>query len=312
MKEPKETTTVPEESTGDSFDDVDVTDEDVKALEDDEGQSTKETSKTDSDDDDDPDGDQDSDKEDPDEDDGEKNEHPDDDGDGDDGGEKDEKGDEPSDGDDADKPELYEVDGEKLTLEELKRGYLRTKDYTQKTQELAEKRKSIEGILKILSVVKDGDPEVKEALKDYWVEKGNKAEDFDAALNADPGENPYKEEYEGKLQQAQSELSRLKTEMEVAREIDEIKSKFKVTDKELDEIFDFATRHEEKTGKLLSLEEAYKLMNFDKIREESKRLAPPKTPKNLGRGARETKSKPKQPKSFEDIEVTEDDLFSED
>lgn len=311
MKEPKETTTVPEEPTGDSFDDVDVTDEDVEALEEDEGQSTKETSKTDSDDDD-PDGDQDSDKEDPDEDDGEK-EHPDDDGDGDDGGDDDKEGDEPSDGDDADRePELHEVDGEKLTLDELRGGYLRRKDYTQKTQELAEKRKAVEGFLSILSVVKDGDPEVKEALKDYWVEKGNKAEDYDAALNADPGINPYKEEYEGKLLEAQTELSQLKTEMEVAEEIDEIKSKFKVTNKELDEIFDFATRHEEKTGKLLSIEEAYKLMNFDKIREESKRLAPPKTPKNLGRGARETKSKPKQPKSFEDIEVTEDDLFSED
>jgi hypothetical protein len=35
-----------------------------------------------------------------------------------------------------------EIDGERITLEEVKKGYLRQKDYTQKTQELSELRKS--------------------------------------------------------------------------------------------------------------------------------------------------------------------------
>lgn len=40
--------------------------------------------------------------------------------------------------------ETVEVNGERITLDELKRGYLRGKDYTQKTQALAPERKAIE------------------------------------------------------------------------------------------------------------------------------------------------------------------------
>jgi len=40
--------------------------------------------------------------------------------------------------------QIVEVDGEEMTVEELRRGNLRQKDYTRKTQELAETRKEIE------------------------------------------------------------------------------------------------------------------------------------------------------------------------
>ena len=36
---------------------------------------------------------------------------------------------------------MIEVNGEMLTLEEVKRGYMRQSDYTKKTQELSEQRK---------------------------------------------------------------------------------------------------------------------------------------------------------------------------
>lgn len=46
---------------------------------------------------------------------------------------------------DGDKPEqLVEIDGEQLTLEEVKLGYLRQSDYTRKTQAVAEQRKAAE------------------------------------------------------------------------------------------------------------------------------------------------------------------------
>ena len=40
--------------------------------------------------------------------------------------------------------QTVEVEGEEITVEELKRGNLRQRDYTRKTQELAEVRKDIE------------------------------------------------------------------------------------------------------------------------------------------------------------------------
>lgn len=54
--------------------------------------------------------------------------------------------------------DLVEVNGEKLTLEELKKGYMRTADYTRKTQKLAQdKSKSLEDI-------KDSNPELYNAV----------------------------------------------------------------------------------------------------------------------------------------------------
>ena len=46
---------------------------------------------------------------------------------------------------------LVEIDGEKLSVDELKKGYLRQKDYTQKTQTLANDRKKLEEITGIIS-----------------------------------------------------------------------------------------------------------------------------------------------------------------
>lgn len=54
--------------------------------------------------------------------------------------------------------DLVEVNGEKLTLEELKKGYMRTADYTRKTQKLAQdKSKSLEDI-------KESNPELYNAV----------------------------------------------------------------------------------------------------------------------------------------------------
>ena len=44
----------------------------------------------------------------------------------------------------AGEPQLFEVNGEKLTLEELQKGYMRQADYTKKTQEVAGWRKELE------------------------------------------------------------------------------------------------------------------------------------------------------------------------
>lgn len=53
---------------------------------------------------------------------------------------------ESTDSDDEDKaePQLVEIDGEQLTIEEVKLGYLRQADYTRKTQAVAEQRKVAE------------------------------------------------------------------------------------------------------------------------------------------------------------------------
>lgn len=62
--------------------------------------------------------------------------------------------------------DLVEVNGEKLSIDELKKGYMRSADYTRKTQRLAQdKSKSLEDI-------KDSNPELYNAvvqLREAWV-----------------------------------------------------------------------------------------------------------------------------------------------
>jgi hypothetical protein len=44
----------------------------------------------------------------------------------------------------TEQPTTVEINGEQVSIEELKAGYFRQSDYTKKTQELAEERRKIE------------------------------------------------------------------------------------------------------------------------------------------------------------------------
>lgn len=78
-----------------------------------------------------------------------------------------------------DEVETVEVNGEKVTLDELKAGYMRQSDYTKKTQELSQERKQIEGDKRAFSRTstakeeeREVDPDVQKAielLKDHGV-----------------------------------------------------------------------------------------------------------------------------------------------
>jgi len=63
----------------------------------------------------------------------------------------------------ADQPITVEIDGQKLTLDELKNGYLRQSDYTRKTQELSRKVKEAEQAIQVLNQIKQN-PEVAQHL----------------------------------------------------------------------------------------------------------------------------------------------------
>jgi hypothetical protein len=51
----------------------------------------------------------------------------------------------------AEQVQTFEVQGEQVTIDELMKGYMRTKDYTQKTQEVARKREEAEAMKEALN-----------------------------------------------------------------------------------------------------------------------------------------------------------------
>ena len=65
-------------------------------------------------------------------------------------------------------PESIEIDGQEVTLEELKNGYMRMSDYTRKTQEAKRLREQAEEALKILEQIQQN-PQVAQQLQAYNV-----------------------------------------------------------------------------------------------------------------------------------------------
>jgi|TARA_Y100000033_G_scaffold17380_1_gene16288 hypothetical protein len=126
-------------------------------------------------------------------------------------------------------PQLYtiKVDGEdvEVTLDELQNGYSRQRDYTRKTQELAEQRKSIEAKQKEISekdaIYSQLLPKMEATLKG---ELGNEP-DWNALYEADPiayvREKDLWNEKKQKLQAVQDEATRLQQE-QVAKQQKEL------------------------------------------------------------------------------------------
>lgn len=56
---------------------------------------------------------------------------------------------------DEPKPQVFEVNGEQITLEELQRGYLRQSDYTRKTQELSRKERELLAARDIMQTISE-------------------------------------------------------------------------------------------------------------------------------------------------------------
>jgi len=114
-----------------------------------------------------------------------------------------------------------EVDGEEITVEELKRGNLRQRDYTRKTQELAEARKQMEAQFEDMERERAQYAQMLPALQARLEQPVEQEPDWDTLYDADPrmaakAERQWKkrqEEREAQLQAVQAERQRL-AEME--------------------------------------------------------------------------------------------------
>jgi hypothetical protein len=64
------------------------------------------------------------------------------------------------------KPQVFEIDGQEVTLEELQKGYLRQSDYTRKTQAVSRERQQIEQDLAIVEQLRSN-PELAQQLSEF-------------------------------------------------------------------------------------------------------------------------------------------------
>lgn len=135
-----------------------------------------------------------------------------------------------------------------LTEDELKQGYMRQADYTRKTQTLAEQRKEAEQALNILNALR---AKPQETLSMLAQELG--VEDIAPSYEDD---DPIAK----RLQDFEAEVATLRereVQREIQREIDTLQSKYGVTNDQITDIMQHAT----KRG--IDLQAAYRDLFFD-------------------------------------------------
>jgi len=113
--------------------------------------------------------------------------------------------------------QTVEVEGEEITVEELKRGNLRQRDYTRKTQELAEMRKDVEAQFDSVTRERQQYAQLLPALAERLEQQVVEEPDWDTLYDADPNmarkaERQFrksKEERENSLQAIRQEKERV-------------------------------------------------------------------------------------------------------
>mgnify|MGYP000374441319 FL=1 len=110
-----------------------------------------------------------------------------------------------------------EVDGEEITIEELRSGHLRQKDYTRKTQELAESRKAMEAQYQEIERERAEYAQLLPAMAERIQQAAEQEPDWDTLYDTDPvmaakAERQWRKEQEARtaqLQAVQAEQQRM-------------------------------------------------------------------------------------------------------
>ncbi len=217
---------------------------------------------------------------------------------------------------------IYTLDGEDYTQSDLldaikdstNRKEWQTSN-TQNAQEVADRRRELEPLMQLVTKL-EGNREFQGVLADAIEEEMGKdaRSDFENAINVDPEKipNPYKEE----LDQVTSQLEEIQAEQAIKDFKSDLKSEYRLKNAEVEKVYEHAVDVFDKTGRILSLEEAYKQteMYENRIKQQAlkeaglnKKPKPPTTAKK-SRGATDFKEKPKENK-YENISAEGFGLF---
>jgi hypothetical protein len=193
------------------------------------------------------------------------------------------------------------------------------KSHTEESQKLAAARKAIEPVLKFVEKLKaDGEflADIKESAVDRFGDEF--AGIIDAAIQMDPEKvpNPFKDELAAAQRErddARKERDDLKSAKEaeaaISAEMKTLRETHKLSEKQAGEVLEFATKKFEETGQAVSLEDAWKLMDYE---NQVKKAEAAKTPKihrtpDAGTGAKDIKNK--NAGTFDEIKMDGYKLF---
>jgi len=207
---------------------------------------------------------------------------------------------------DEDDKYVYETeDGSRYSLDDIetwRKDSLNRHDWsksnTEKAQQLADQRRAVEPLVQLIEKIKenvDFTETLQEAIED---EMGTEAGQlFQDSLTMENTELP--NPYQDQLLEAEERLATIEAERELDNSLVKLQNTFSLSSEQADEVLSFAIKVHEDTDRLLTLEEAYKVMNFDKAKAEPVvEKKKPSVPVNVTKN--ETSSKPK---TYADIDV---------
>lgn len=204
----------------------------------------------------------------------------------------------------------YETeDGEQFTVEDIEswkkdadNRHEWSKSNTEKAQEVADQRRAVEPLVQLVEQLNKSEEfrdTLKEAIEDELGEEAGQL--FEQSLKMENKDLP--NPFESELTEAKEKVEMMEAEKVLDQSMSNLQAQYSLKSEQVQEVLDYAINAHEETGRLLTLEEAYKVMSFDKPKIETPVKAKPSVPVNVQKKVGVKSDKQSKITNYEDIDV---------
>ncbi len=204
----------------------------------------------------------------------------------------------------------YETeDGEQFTVEDIEswkkdadNRHEWSKSNTEKAQEVADQRRAVEPLVQLVEQLNKSEEfkdTLKEAIEDELGEEAGQL--FEQSLKMENKDLP--NPFESELAEAKEKVEMMEAEKVLDQSMSNLQAQYSLKSEQVQEVLDYAINAHEESGRLLTLEEAYKVMSFDKPKVETPVKAKPSVPVNVQKKVGVKSEKQSKITNYEDIDV---------
>ena len=204
----------------------------------------------------------------------------------------------------------YETeDGEQFTVEDIEswkkdadNRHEWSKSNTEKAQEVADQRRAVEPLVQLVEQLNKSEEfrdTLKEAIEDELGEEAGQL--FEQSLKMENKDLP--NPFESELAEAKEKVEMMEAEKVLDQSMSNLQTQYSLKSEQVQEVLDYAINAHEESGRLLTLEEAYKVMSFDKPKVETPVKAKPSVPVNVQKKVGVKSDKQSKITNYEDIDV---------
>lgn len=178
------------------------------------------------------------------------------------------------------------------------------KSNTEKAQTVADQRRAIEPMVQLIAKLKESEEfseTIIEAVEDELGKDVGQLLKQSLEGDIDGIPNPLADE----LKEANDKLAQMEAQRALDASMAELKSTYELSDEDAQKVLDFAIEKHEKDGRLLTLDEAYKVMNFDQPKpKEEKPKKKPSIPVSVKKDVGVKSDVKNKPQSYDAVDIS--------